>query len=251
MKGGARQRPRVISRKLAISLLYPIAAFFQTGGMERDESIAALTVAIDRVCRSERRRRMEHIGAPASYADIIGAWTRETRFLDSSGRPRILRLNGASGFGALVKTTSPGSDPAKVLDVLMRYRNVRRLARGRIQLVSPYFHTSTEKKMAFEPIAYFLSDATSTLTRILRTAPVPSTPEMFWRKVESAEMTKTKARKFAQFAKERSLLFLEELEDWLQAHGATTPSRSREQQRIGIGLFSYYSSIDGIRRVPY
>ena len=245
MNSHTSRRQTVIDRNQAISLLYPIAAFLNSGGMSKTQSLAALNTATDYVTRSEGRRQLEHIGAPTCYLDLIANWTRERKFLDSRGRPRPLPLSGTNGFSALAKHSGTRRDPKKLLSVLMRYKNVRRLSDGRIQLVSPLFRASAGSRMAFEPITYFMNDAASTLTYTLKKVGASSNPDLFWRTVESAQISKANARKFTEFAKERSLLFLEELDEWLRAHGSTRLRGSRKRLRVGLGLFSIYSKERG------
>lgn len=242
MNTRTRQPNTIIDRHQAISLLNPIVAFFNSGGMNRAQSLAALTAAIDNVRRSEGKRELEHIGVPTCYADLIATWTRERKFLDSRGRPRALSLSGANGFASLVKCACAGQDPKKLLSVLIRYRNVRRLSNGKVQLVSPLFRTSAGSKMAFEPITYFLTDAASTLTHTLKSASASSSPDLFWRTVESIQISRANAKSFMEFAKKRSLLFLEEMDDWLQAHASAKARGSKKKPlRVGLGLFSIYS----------
>lgn len=248
MNTRTRQTNTIIGQHQAISLLYPIAAFFSSGGMSTAQSLTAFATAIDNVRRSEGTRELEHIGAPTCYADLIATWTRERKFLDSRGRPRALAFSGANGFASLVKCACAGRDPKKLLNVLVRYRNVRRLSNGKIQLVSPLFRTSAGSRMAFEPITYFLTDAASTLTHTLRNANASGSPDLFWRTVESIQISRANAKKFAEFAKKRSLLFLEEMDDWLQAHATAKARASKKPLRVGLGLFSIYSH--GVQALP-
>lgn len=241
MNSRASKRRTVISSAQAISLLYPVAAFFNSGGMSETQSLAAFTAATDDVRRTEGRRQLEHIGTHTCYPDLIARWTRERKFLDSRGRPRPLRFSGTNGFAALVKSAGTRQDPKRLLNVLIRYRNARRLSDGRIQLVSPLFRVSAGSRMAFEPIKYFLDDAASTLTHTLRNTTAPTSPDLFWRRVQSIHISKSNAKKFMEFAKERSLLFLEEMDDWLQAHSDAKNRSSKKQLRVGLGLFSIYS----------
>lgn len=238
---GRPKRKTTINKNQAISLLYPIAAFFNSGGMSRAQSLGALAAAIENVCRDARKRALEHIGAPACYAELIAVWTRERRFLDSNGRPRALAVSGPNGFAALAKLATPGTSPQGLLRVLIRYRNVRRLSSGKIQLISPFFHATTATKMAFEPMVLFLNDASSTMTRILRNPNDSNDPDPFWRKVETVRVSKGDAKQFSEYARERSLMFLEEMDDWLRAHSSANSHRGKKQPRVGLGLFSIYS----------
>lgn len=247
MRTQSRRRTTTINWDQAVSLLYPIAAFFNREGMSRPESLAALAAAIDDV-RKPAGRRLENIGAPTCYADLIAAWTRERKFLDSQGRPRPLALSGANGFAALAR--SVGGDPKRLLTVLIRYRNVRRLSNGTLKLVSQYFRANTGSKVAFEPIAYFLNDAASALTHLLKNSSKGTRSNHFWRKVESGRLSRANSRKFVEFAMDRSLLFFEEMDDWLQAHSEVgIGSVSSKQLRVGLGLFSIYSRSDIAHRM--
>lgn len=238
---GQTRRKTVIRSKQAVALLYPIAAFLHSGGMSRTQSVAALTAAIDKVYKPRAKRELEHIGTSRRYAEMIATWSSKRRFLDSRGRPRSLPLTGVNSFSALARSAGAGSDSKSALSVLTRYRNVRRLSNGRIQLVSPFFRASAGSKMAFEPIVYFLNDATSTLTHTLESTSAQTRPDSFWRKVDSAQVSKGDVDRFFDFAKERSLIFLEELDDWLRAHAGAKSHTGKKQMRVGLGLFSIYS----------
>jgi hypothetical protein len=242
MTGHPRQTKAPICREQLISLLYPVAAFFHSGGMTREQALLAFDAALDHVRESARRRPLEHIGASSCFLDVIATWTRDSRFLDSEGRPRVLSLSGKNGFSTLVKSTDAGLDPKEILIILMRYRNVRRLPGSKLRLVSPLFRASIGSRIAFEPMAHFLSDATSTLTHILRRTKATK-PDQFWRSVESAHISAANAQKFIEFAKDRSLLFLEELDDWIQANERLSRRHGKRRLRVGLGLFSIYSNI--------
>ncbi len=240
MRAQTRRKRAVINWDQAVSLLYPIAVFFDREGMSKSQSLAALAAAIDDISKPASKR-LEHIGAPNCYADLIAVWTRERRFLDSRGRPRHLSLSGTNGFAALARSVCAGQDPKRLLNVLIRYKNVRRLRNGKLQLVSPFFCATAGSKVAFEPVAYFLRDAAAALTHMLKNSHTRTPPHHFWRTVESAGITRSNARKFSEFARERSLIFLEEIDDWLQVHSHANRTSETARSRVGLGLFSIYS----------
>jgi hypothetical protein len=239
-----RRRPRsatTIDSKRAASLLYPIAAFLRAGGLSKRQSLNSLGAAFENSLNAKSPRQMEHIGHPTGYADIITLWSRDKEFLGRSGRPRALSLKGRFAFAKLVQKANCGIDPRTALSVLVGYGNVRRNRLGQYELVRPFFFASSHTKMAFEPLAFFLSDASSTLSKILRRRKNSRTPELFWRKVESTLISDADAGKFNTFATERSLLFLEELDDWLEAHAREGKRAKGKTRRVGLGLFSIYS----------
>jgi hypothetical protein len=214
------------------SLLYPIVAFLQEGGFSKADSLEILSSVFESLQRKKTNRRMQHIGHPTRYADIIAAWTRDRAYVDPLGKPRALSLTGAKGFASLVQRISPGTNVQTALSVLLRYRNIR-------------FYANSNSDAAFEPIAFFLSDASATLSEILKRQQRTLRPERFWRKVESVSVSEDIARGFAAFARERSFIFLEELDDWLEAHRGGVGGTSRKSRRIGLGLFSIYSDYEG------
>ena len=239
-----RRRRTTMHQRRVRSLLNPIAAFLHAGGLTKKECLAAFSEALDAFRASTKNRRMEHIGHPTPYADIIAAWTRDKRFVDASGAPRVLSVSGRNGFTSLAREISPRTNAKAVLSVLTRYRNVRRLKDGRYRLTNPFFYTNSDKATAFEPIAFFLSDASATLSQILKRRERTPEPERFWRKVESFYVSDAIAKKFAAFARERSFLFLEELDDWLEAHRIAPTDGVRKRRRVGLGLFSIYSDYE-------
>jgi hypothetical protein len=233
-----------LDRRRAKALLHPIAAFLHAGGFTQTEALAVFSSVLDAFQKGRKNRRMEHIGHPTPYADVIATWVRDRRYVDDSGRPRALSLSGRNGFTALVRSVSPRTTAKTALSVLVRYRNIRRLKDGRYSLINPFFYTNSHRATAFEPIAFFLSDATATLSQILKRHARAPQQERFWRKVESFYVSDAIAKKFAAFARDRSFLFLEELDDWLEAHRDTTAHDTRKRRRVGLGLFSIYSDYE-------
>lgn len=225
----------------ATSLLYPMAAFLLAGGMTRKEALTAFASVLGRVVKAGSGRPMDHIGHPTLYADVVATWTRKKQFLDERGWPRPLRLEGRAGFAALVRSTSAKANPMAVLSILMRYGNVRRSRNGTYKLTRSFFYTSARKTMAYEPVAYFLSDASATLTRILRRSRDWRGPDLFWQKAERGWISDATAKRFTAYAKERCLVFLDEMDDWLEAHSLPAPSGRRQSRRVGLGIFSIYS----------
>jgi hypothetical protein len=236
------QRTRINTQR-AEALLFPIAAFLRAGGLSKKSAISRLAAAYDRSQSLGGTRKIEHIGHPMLYADIVAAWGHDLRFLDAGGRPRPLKLEGRDELRALIKEIDPKCDPRAALRVLTKFGNVRKNRNGTYRLVSPLFFTSTSNSMAFEPMAYFLSDASATLGRILRRTKRTRGPELFWRKVECSGISSSDARRFVSFVRERGQDFLEEIDDWLESRADRrgTPKK-RVMRRVGLGLFSIDSN---------
>lgn len=230
-----------ISARRAASILFPIAVFLRAGGMTSQTALASLSAAFEQSSKLSNCRKLEHIGHPTRYTDIVGMWMRNKRFIDKYGRPRMLRVEGKDGFKALVRSVTWQADPQLVLSVLMRYGNVRRRRGGTYELVRPFFYTSNAQSMAFEPVVNFLSDVTSNLSKIIKRPKNWKGPDLFWTKTENARISEATAKRFAAFARERGLVFLDELDDWLEANSDRKKASRKPRRRVGLGIFSIYS----------
>jgi hypothetical protein len=230
-----------VDRKRAWSLLVPIAAFLHAGGMSNETALNVFSDALKKASGGSIGRRIVRIGNPTRYAEVVSVWLRDPAYLDEKGWPRALTLNGRLSFASLVKKVTLETDPTHVLSVLMRYGNVKRTKDGLYELIRPFFYSSGPKTMAYEPLAHFLSDASSTLSKILKRSSTWRGPDLFWQKAENPRLTEDAARRFALFAKERSLVFLHELDDWLEANSQKNRAKRCRLRRIGLGIFSIYS----------
>jgi len=235
-----------ISSRRASALLFPIAAFLHAGGMSNEVALRIFTAALKRVSRSNIGRKMEHIGQRSPYADTVEMWLRNRRYLDTNGGPRALSFDGPGGFSALVRSVDRSADPADVLSVLIRYGNVKKTSRGTYRLKRPFFFTSASKTFAYEPVAEFLSDASSTLSKILKRSSHWRGPELFWLQTYNAGISERNAKRFIGHAKDRSLTFLEELDDWLEANSykrtrAKSKAKRGQLRKVGLGIFPIYT----------
>lgn len=239
----SRKRHQIISidKRRAISLLHPIAAFLRKAGLSRAESLECFAAAFDRSLTAKSSRSIEEIGRTTGYADIVTYWSRNREFLDQRGRPRALPFRGRNSFSRLVHLAASGLVARTALGILTEYGNVRKNKHGKYELIRPFFVVSSRTKMALEPASAFLTDASSTLSKILRRRRNSRVPELFWRKVESTRISDADAKEFNAFASERSLLFLEELDDWLEAHSKTAKKRRGRSRRVGLGVFLIHS----------
>ena len=159
------------------------------------------------------------------------------------------------GYAAPVSLIDPGIlgsfrckarsriDPQVALSVLTHFKNVRRTSGGKYKLISPFFLTCSTKSLAFEPMAYFLSDASDTLGRILKRRERSRNADIFWRKAENSDLSEDAAKQFLAFSKERTLAFVNEIDEWLEAHRRRRIglSRSGTCRRVGLGVFSIFS----------
>jgi hypothetical protein len=216
--------------------------FLSIGGITQKDAQREFTAAYTRAAKTSTGRRVENIKYAIHHADAVALWMRDERFVDVTGRPRALSLRGKNGFTTLVRKVNPKADPSEVLSTLVRYGNVRRASNGQYRLVSPYFHLCTPKRVAFEPLTYFLSDASATLAEMLKKTKKSKPPLAFWRKAEKTGLPVRAVKEFSAFAQQRTLIFLEEIDEWLEAHSKNNPT-NKNNVRVGLGIFSVHSKL--------
>jgi hypothetical protein len=243
MSDRARSRGTPIERLRAEALLFPLAAFLCAGGWRKSDAEQCFSRAFDLSLDTQGSRQIKHIGNPTPYADIVALWLRDRRFIDSSGQSRPLPLRGRVSFTTIVREVSSKVDPSAALSVLTHFRNVRKTSSGKYKLVSPFFRAYSTKSLAFEPMANFLSDASDTLGRILRRKERSTTADLFWRTAETSNLSEARAKQFFAFSKERTLAFVNEVDEWLAGHSRRTASSSKKakRRRVGLGVFSIFS----------
>jgi hypothetical protein len=235
-----------VERLRAEALLFPLAAFLCAGGWTKGDAERSFSRAFDLSLDTQGSREIKHIGNPTPYADMVALWMRDRRFIDSSGRARPLPLRGKISFTTLAREVSSKVNPRDALSVLTHFRNVRRAGKGTYKLISPFFRAYSPKSLAFEPMANFLSDASDTLGSILKRKARSRTADLFWRTAETSNLSEREAKQFFAFSKERTLAFVNEIDEWLAAHNRriATSSKTTQRRRIGLGVFSIFSGLE-------
>jgi len=109
----------------------------------------------------------------------------------------------------------------------------------RLKLLKSFLHVSSDSSIAFEPHFAFLANASSTVGALLgKRKSTRSGDSNFWRTVEELELPEEHLAAYLTFIRHRSLLFLQEVDEWLGAHSSAGKSGSR-RIRAGLGLFTY------------
>jgi len=244
MRATQKRAKNSANRTRAEALLFPLAAFLSASGWSKNDAERSFSRAFDLSLDTQGSRQIKHIGDPAPYADIVALWLRDRRFLDSGGRAKPLPLQGKVSFATLAREVESKLDPHIAISVLTQFRNIRRIGNGKYKLVSPYFRAYSSKSLAFEPMANFLSDASDTLGRILKRKEKSRGVDLFWRTAETSNLSDAGAKQFFAFSKERTLAFVNEIDEWLEAHRGHGANESKRglRRRVGLGVFSIFSA---------
>lgn len=223
--------------EVAKELLEPILRFLSASGMTQSVAKKAFDHAWQSVARKRPAVRINRLSSLETYGELIGAWTSLPGYLDQHGNPRDLTMRGPKGFNSLVMFVDKKLPSHAAISVLQIYGNVARLRNGRFRLLTPFFHVNNKSALAFEPSARFIADASSTVNRLVHPGSKRSTPKLFWRAAGIRDLPKECIDSYLDFARRRSLVFLQEIDDWLQSHG-DLPTTSSKRVRAGLGVFS-------------
>lgn len=246
MKKKKSKTPDVVSEQVAVELVLPILAFLQASGMSMNRAELAFHAAWNRALRVKHSVSVSTLKDANEYTAIVGLWTRHPDFLDAKGNPRKLTYRGKRGFYKLTQRASPKLKPADALVVLVKYGNVEKHKNGTFSLVRPFFHVRSADSLAFEPSARFLSAASATVATLLgKQKRYDNPPRLFWRIADTDSLPVSAIPAYIDFARSRSLIFLQEIDEWLQAH--VTTLHGRRCRRVGLGLFSICETSETIR----
>jgi len=239
-RSNAPKIPNPPTRKVAKELLEPILRFLAVSGMTQTAAKQTFNVAWQAIAREKSNVQVNHLASIETYAELVGAWTRLPVYLDRHGNPRDLAMGGPKGFRALVAAVNPSLPSELAVSVLQTYGNVTRLKNSRYRLLKPFFHVHNKSAVAFEPSARFLADASATVNCLIRPDSKNEMPRLFWRVADSQSLPRENVQPYLDFARRRSLVFLQEIDDWLQTHGKEMKTGS-SLGRAGLGVFSICS----------
>jgi hypothetical protein len=237
------QASDVVSEQVALELVFPVLAFLQASGMSMKRAEVTFHKAWNRALRVKHSVSISNLQDANDYAEVVGLWTKHPDYVDTKGIPRKLTYRGKRGFHKLVQRASQKLAPADALAVLTKYGNVEKTKAGTLSLVRPFFHVRSTDNLAFEPSARFLSAASATVANVLgKQQSYGGLPRLFWRTADTDKLPASAIPSYMDFARSRSLIFLQEIDEWLQAH-VTTLSKGK-CRRVGLGLFSICETRD-------
>jgi hypothetical protein len=227
------------------TLLAPVVALLKAAGLDIRDAQGALAAVWADAQQGSQRSPVERLDHAAACAAIVSTWIRDRDFADEAGNPRVLAMPGRRGFGALVKLAAPEVKPLVALATLRKYGNVSKNRQGLIRLRRSFLQVCTDARVAYEPSATFLADAADTVRATIGAKSSSKGPlRTFWRVAESDRLPSRKVSSYLSYVNRRSLAFLLELDDWLEANSLESSNRlQRSSKRVGLGLFTICSPI--------
>jgi len=237
----------VSSTDLKVSdLLIPIAEFLHRSGLSHAQLLAEWRSAMQQCSGSKKGVKVVHIGFDELGVTVVSRWLRDPDYLNHVGRPDDLPIRGKRSFSSLLKSCQIERSASSVLSSLMRFGTVKKISPNRYRLVRRSINFAIPNYLPFEPNLQFLVDATRAST--WGSAIAPTNPRLFWQNVASSNVPKRHTADFLRFARDRGLIFMHEINDWLEAHEETPRSNTKLENplkgtgRLGVGLFGVCTS---------
>jgi Family of unknown function (DUF6502) len=229
-------------------LLLPIVAFLRRSGMSQTQLMSEFREAIRVSYAARPGLKVIRIGFEHLSSTIVSRWLRDPMYLNHAGRPDDLPLTGKRSVTSLAKACQIAMPPRRVIAFLIEFGTVRQISPNLYRLIRRSLNFSIPTYLPYEPNLQFLIDAAraSTWGSTLK----PRAPRLFWQNAVSTNVSSRYFPEFLRYAKERGLLFMHEINEWLEAHESQqqeTQSISRRNQkthRVGIGLFGICRSPD-------
>ena len=226
----------------ARNLLLPIVIFLRKSGMSEQQLLAECHSAIRRASAPKLKLKVVRAEFSREVSDLVNRWLRDPAYLNQLGRPAELPLKGAQSITSLVSSSGTTLSIRAAIGLLTKYRNVKKVASGNFRLVKRFMDFGHAKHVPFEPSIKFLLDATRVSTSTMIDS--KRATGLFWRCADSPKIHAKHAKEFSQFAKQRSLSFMHEINDWLDQHEYPDANNGKPKiryRRLGIGLFGINS----------
>jgi hypothetical protein len=226
----------------ARALLSDVVCFLKHSGLSDEELVEECRAALKRTNAARLRVKVVHIDRAQEGSNIVNRWLRDPAYLNRSGKPADLPIHGVRSVASLIRDCQGSISTSEALALLSQYGNVKKVGRGKYRLVKRLMHFGHAEYETFEPNFKFLCDATNVTTKKLGTS--NGRPGLFWHCADNVRISPTKARRFLQFAQERSLSFMHEMNDWLnenEAQELKRVKRANHLRRVGVGLFGICS----------
>ncbi len=177
-------------------------------------------------------------GYVSKASSILTTWHLDPEFLDSSGKPRLLPLEGEeASFTALMKRCGGGDvRPTTVLKELISAGAVRERPDGRLQALLRHYVPHTMDAELLRLWGTVLADVAITYDHNLTRGPKEAA--RFERAAVNDRIPAKVVAEFRQFLDQEGQAFLERVDAWLTEHQAPSGQGvPTEMTRLGAGVY--------------
>jgi len=217
---------------------------FGIEGRKQTDSRVSIITGLSRKEIGRLKRTVQDLDEQTLYrynraARVIAGWIKDQRFLDESGSPRPLSIEGTnSAFGDLVKAYGGDVPPRAVLDELVSVSAVRMKEDGEVELLTTaYLPTGDEPAM----LSILGTDTAHLIATIDHNISHEDDSRFFQRKVAYDNVPVEASEKFRHLSSEKAQQLLTSLDRWLARHDRdANPSVSGSgRKKVGLGIYYF------------
>ncbi|MBV1907087.1 MAG: hypothetical protein KUG75_13510 [Pseudomonadales bacterium] len=202
-------------------------------GINRKEVARIQGASVDGLEKISRKRNRA--------AQVLTAWLRDERFLDSKGDPMPLKIEGENSFTDLVKSYSGDIPVRTIVDEFKRLGLVESNSEdGRLYLVSRGY---VPKSGSEEYLEILGADSQELLETIISNMQVEKKYALYQKKVVYTNVPLDYLAGFRSISARMSQHLLEEMDRWLADHDRdTSPNILGEgKAKVGLGIYQIES----------
>jgi hypothetical protein len=225
---GIRGRPTNIARVAILS------------GLDRRE--------VGKLRRAAREPGVATQGYMSKPAQLLQAWHHDARYLDPSGNPKELRIEGAgeATFAELAQRCAPGIPLVAMLKELRAAGAIADVAGNRLRVLKRHYIPRDLNENLIRLWGSVLRDLATTFEHNVFRG--EADPPRFERRAISLRVEPKALPQFREMLEREGQAFLERIDEWIAAHEVdSSADESRPGIRLGVGI---YHVQDNDRRLP-
>lgn len=167
---------------------------------------------------------------------VLSGWHQDELFLDESGNPLDLPLEGKSASFAELLSRYGGDIPSGAMLKELRHANVvEEVGDGKLRAISRYYMPVRLETESLLRAGGVLRDLAATLNN--NVAPVDDEEPRFEGIAVNDEMDASVIPEFREYMDKEGQRFLEKLDDWLTKRSSRNGAQ-KERVRLGIGVYA-------------
>ncbi len=221
------------------------------GKQQTTSRVATLTgltrKEVQRISRTNEDQEEENSASRYNRAArVITAWATQKEFLDPSGNPAILPLNGQNpSFTGLVKGASGDITPRTILDELIHVGAVTKLKEGGLKLLTRAYIPDGDD---VEKIAILGTDVADLIATIDHNLCTDKADAYFQRKVCYDNLPEEVMEELRAIIADKAQAALETMNAEMNQRDRDSNPTHRGSGRVRAGLGIYYFEHNGTRR---
>lgn len=233
---------RTLSPELMSGLFNSILEFMIRSGVALPQIELLFVSSMLKQQRRSRKRTPLPAGSDFSAAAAIKIWHNDPKYLNSSARPKALRLRGkAPSVESLARKACRDGNHASLMGALRSSGMLKRSAGGRFIPAEEYATPQGLHPIAIQHVAKSVVRLVETALR--NTHSTGKGISLIERFARVPDLDAREAKAFADFTRRQGLAYLQSVDDWLETRRLSGKATTRTQRSAatgaGVHLFAY------------